>query len=105
MLFDSDAHEPLVETAWDPAEVERAIRGIARQTEDAMRSSQWWPIHPDDAEAGDPETFHGIYMGAAGVVWALHRLAEAGLHDPRRNYASLAHDIWESYLRLPEFDG
>jgi hypothetical protein len=105
MLFDPDAHEPLVDTAWDPAAVEDAIRRIARETEAALRPGRWWPVHPIDAEAGDPETFHGIYMGAAGVLWALHRLANCGLHDPRANYALLAEENWRSYLRCPEFDG
>ena len=105
MLFDPDAHEPLVDAAWDPSAVERAIRQIARDTEDALRVENWWPIHPSEFEPGDPDTFHGVYMGAAGVVLALQRLAGAGLHEPRRNLALLAQEVWESYRRRPEFNG
>ncbi len=105
MLFDARAHEPLLETAWSPAEVEAEIRAIALDAEEAMRGGQWWALHPLDAEDDDPDVVHGIYLGAAGVLWALHRLALAGLHEPRLDYARLAEDLLESYLRRPEFGG
>lgn len=105
MLFDARAHEPLLEAAWSPAEVEAAIRAIASEAEEAMRGSEWWPVHPLDAEPDDPDVFHGIYFGAAGVLWALHRLAEAGLHEPRHEHARLAENVLESYLSRPEFGG
>ena len=85
--------------------MDAAIRAIAREAEDGMRDREWWPVHPLDAEDGDPEVFHGIYLGAAGMLWALHRLAQAGLHEPRHDYARLAEDVLESYLRRPEFGG
>ena len=105
MLFDPRAHEPLLDAAWSPAEVEAAIRAIARDAEDARRDRDWWPIHPLDAEDDDPDVVHGVYLGAAGVVWALHHLAEAGLHEPRHDAARLAGEVLESYLRRPEFGG
>lgn len=105
MLFDARAHEPLLDAAWRPAEVEAAIRAIARDAEDAVRAGAWWPVHPLDAEPGDPDVFHGVYFGAAGVLWALRRLALAGLHEPRRDHARLAEDVLASYLGRPEFDG
>ena len=105
MLFDARAHEPLVSAGWEPVAVQAEIRAIAREAEDMLRGGQWWPVHPLDAEPGDPEVFHGIYLGAAGVLWALHRLAQAGLHEPRHDHARLAHDVLDSYLAHPEFDG
>jgi len=105
MLFDARAHEPLLEAAWRPAAVRAEIAAIAREAEEALRGGEWWPVHPLDVEPGDPDVFHGIYLGAAGVLWALHRLAQAGLHEPRRDYARLAEDVLDSYLGRPEFDG
>ncbi len=105
MLFDACAHEPLLEAAWRPAEVEAAIRTLAREAEDGLPDGGWWPVHPLDAEADDPEVVHGVYLGAAGVVWALHRLAQAGLHQPRHDHARLAEGVVDSYLSRPEFDG
>lgn len=54
-----------------------------------------------DAEDDDPDVFHGVYLGAAGVLWALHRLAQAGLHEPRHDYARLAEGVLDSYLGRP----
>jgi hypothetical protein len=105
MLFDARAHEPLHDAAWNPADVEAAIRAIARDAEDALGAADWWPWHPLDAEDGDPDVVHGVYLGAAGVLWALDRLARAGLHEPRHDYARLAEDVLDSYLSRPEFGG
>jgi hypothetical protein len=105
MLFDPRAHEPLCDVAWSPAEAQAEIRAIARDAEDAWRDGEWWPIHPLDAQDDDPEVFHGIYLGAAGVLWALHRLAQAGLHEPRLDHARLAEGVLDSYLDRPECDG
>jgi hypothetical protein len=95
MLFDPRAHEPLVDAAWRPAEVEAAIGAIARDAEQARRDGDWWPWHPVDAQDGDPDVVHGIYLGAAGVLWALDRLGSAVPHA----------DLLGSYLSRPEFDG
>src|SRR4051794_22054427 len=63
MLFDPRAHEELVATPWDAAHAEREIRAIGRDADDALRpDDRWWPVHPFDAEPGDPDTFHGIYL-------------------------------------------
>jgi hypothetical protein len=105
MLFDARAHEPLLDTTWNPGGIEAEIRAIARDADEALRGSDWWPMHPLDAEPGDPDVVHGVYFGAAGVLWALHRLAQAGLHEPSHDYARLAEDALESYLSRPEFDG
>ena len=105
VLFDARAHEPLLDAEWSMADVEAAIRAIAREADEALRDGDWWPVHPLDAKDGTPDVVHGIYFGAAGVLLALHRLARAGLHEPGLDYARLAGDVLESYLRRPEFDG
>jgi hypothetical protein len=103
VLFDPRAHEPVLEAPWDRGAIEDAIRAIAREADGALRDRAWWPIHPLDAEPGDPEVFHGVYLGAAGVVWALDRLARAGLHEPGHDYSRLATDVLDGYERRPEF--
>jgi hypothetical protein len=85
--------------------VEAEVRAIARDADDALRERDWWPWHPLDEEDDDPDVVHGVYLGAAGVLWALDRLARAGLHEPRRDYAPLAEDALAGYLSRPEFDG
>jgi hypothetical protein len=105
MLFDPSMHEPAAGPAWDPAGAEAAIREIARDADAALRGGEFWPWHPLDFEDGDPDVVHGVYLGAAGMLLALQRLAEAGLHEPGHDYPRLAGDALESYLRQPEFEG
>ena len=50
----------------------------------------WWPLHPLDDDGARPDAVHGVYLGAAGVLWALDQLARAGLHEPGHDYARLA---------------
>ena len=94
-----------MDAAWSPDDVEAAIRAIAEDADAALRTRDWWPVHPLDAEDDDPDAFPGVYVGAAGMLWALQRLAEAGLHEPGHDYARLAQDAVASYLSRPEFDG
>jgi hypothetical protein len=105
MLFDARSHEPLLDVAWSPADVEAEIRTIAHDADEALRGWEPWPWHPLDADGETPDVVHGVYFGAAGVLWALHRLAQAGLHEPGHDYARLAQDVLESYGRRPEFGG
>src|SRR4051812_211973 len=98
MLFDPRAHEAVTDRAWSAAAAEAEIRAIARDADAALADEAWWPWHPLDAEPGDPEIVHGVYLGAAGVLWALQRLARAGLHDPGHDYRRLAGDLVDSYL-------
>ncbi len=98
VLFDPRVHEPLVDAAWAPDEVEAEIGAIVRDAEEAL-TSDWWPMHPLDYEEGDPDVWHGIYLGAAGVLWALDHLGS------RLDHARLAGEVLKSYRRRPEFDG
>jgi hypothetical protein len=102
VLFDARAHEPLIEAAWRPEAAAAEIRAIAAEADGALRDGEWWPLHPLDAEEGDPDVFRGIYLGAAGMLWALHHLAQTGVHEPAHDYARLAQEVRESYLRRPE---
>jgi hypothetical protein len=105
MLFEPSTHEPLLDAAWDPARVEASIRSIAREADDALLGGQWWPLHPLDDDGHTPPLLHGVYFGAAGVLWALQRLADAGLHEPGHDYGALAQDVLASYRSSPELGG
>jgi hypothetical protein len=104
-LFDARGHEPLADVAWRASEARDAIRAIARDADSALRGSDWWEWHPLDLEPDDPDVVHGVFIGAAGVLWALDHLARAGLHEPGHDYARLARDAYAGYLDRPEYDG
>jgi Lanthionine synthetase C-like protein len=68
-------HEPLAGGEWDEARAEEAIRTIVADAEAAFDGVRW-PWHPRDGDADAPTC---VYMGAAGVIWALHELGSSGL--------------------------
>jgi hypothetical protein len=73
LLYDPNAHEPLTEHAWDEAAVGDAVAAIAADAEAAFDPDRLWPPHPLD-KVTDDDRLETLYLGAAGVVWALHRL-------------------------------
>jgi hypothetical protein len=86
VLFDPDAHEPLVEDAWNEDRARDAIREIVEDTEGAFDDG--WPTHPRDFVHEDDETrrYRALYCGGAGVVRALDTLQRRGLVELRRDY-------------------
>ncbi len=82
MLFTPEAHEPLAGAPWSEDAARGAIAAIVADAEGAFDDG--WPLHPADAEIDDdPATrFRTVYLGGAGVVAALHRLAERGHAEP-----------------------
>jgi hypothetical protein len=82
MLFDPDAHEPLVDRAWDPGAIRTAIAEIAADAEAAFADG--WPAHPLDEP--EPQRFRTVYLGGAGVIRALHDLQGRGLVELSRDY-------------------
>jgi hypothetical protein len=92
MIFDPSRHEPLGDAAWDEPRARDAIAAVCRDAEAAFDAERLWPLHPADEEPGTPAgaIVHGLYLGAAGIVHGLARLAEAGLHEPRLDLAAIA---------------
>src|SRR5689334_22699009 len=99
-LYDPTRHEPLVSQEWDAGRVRDAIAGICRYAEQAFDPRALWPLHPRDHEPGGPEDgiFRGLYLGAAGIVHGLHRLAAGGLYDPALNLAEIMEDLLEDAM-------
>ena len=87
-LFEPERHTPLSCAPWCEADALDAIRRIAQRCRDELDPQRGWLTHPlDDPETPD-ERVWPLYHGAAGVVWALRHLADAGalpaherLHD------------------------
>jgi hypothetical protein len=67
-------HEPLVAAEWDEARVEGAIRTIVADAESAFDGERW-PFHPADEVDDGPNT---VYLGVAGMAWALEELGSSG---------------------------
>jgi hypothetical protein len=97
MLFSPDFHEPLTERAWDESWVRAQIDVIAEDALGAIGADGLWPVHPDDYDDDDVYLHKGLYLGAAGVVWALHVLG--------RSHPELIRGLHSRYLAEPDWPG
>ena len=96
-LFDPEAHEPLGDTAWDAERARKAIRAIVTETERAFDGDELWPPHPLDQEDPPLRRPASLYLGAAGVVWALEALRRGGEADPTRAWGDVAVSLADRY--------
>jgi Lanthionine synthetase C-like protein len=104
MLYSPEAHEPLVERAWDPAAARAAILEIASDCEAAFDGTAFWPFHPRDAEGDEEGRFTTVYIGSAGVIDALELLRQRGLAAEGRDYRPVLEHAVELYRAEPEFE-
>jgi Lanthionine synthetase C-like protein len=81
VLFQPEDHEALAGEPWSDERARAGIRAIVADIEAAYDDG--WPGHPRD---GARDRLRTIYLGGAGVVEALRRLADAGLVDLGRDY-------------------
>jgi hypothetical protein len=84
-----EAHEPLAGNAWSPGRARDAIAAICRTAGEAFDPDRLWPAHPADGEVTADERLT-VYLGGAGMVWALDRLARAGFHTSGWDWADVA---------------
>lgn len=102
-LFDPSLHEPPTGRAWDADRVGTAIVEIVERTDAAFDDGALWPPHPLDLEGGPLERVKSLYLGAAGVVWALHELERVGAVECGRDWSGVAAGLVERYLDEPDF--
>src|SRR5581483_3479895 len=98
VIYDAAAHEPLTDTAWDEEIVGARVDAIVADAESALRDAGW-PNHPlDDDVPGEPlpQTISCLYLGSAGMVWALHALGS------RLDLTALADAAIERYRANPD---
>ena len=103
MLFDPGRHEPLGDAAWDALRVREVIQSIVSDIQQSQVSDGRWRTHPlDDEGNGPPTGYKSLYLGSAGVLWALWYLQRAGAvelaGDPRAGIQEAA----VAYLSEPD---
>ncbi len=76
-LWRPSEHEPLAAAEWDEARAEEAIAAIVADAEAAFDGERW-PWHPRD---GEEWGFSDVYIGGAGIIWALDELGSTGWED------------------------
>jgi hypothetical protein len=89
VLYQPEDFEPLTEEPWDEARVRDAIRGIVADADAAFDTATLWPAHGWDGwQAKLP--LKNLYVGAAGVLWALDELRRLGHAETQVDLAAAA---------------
>ena len=94
MLYRPEALEPLTHEPWNEDGVRASIRTIVADADAAFDPAQLWPAH-DWEGWKTPLPLTTLYVGAAGVIWALDVLR-------RRGHAESALDLGAAALRAVE---
>jgi hypothetical protein len=104
VLYDQERHEPLAELVWSDSRARDGIAAICRDVQAAVAGERLWPMHPGDDEPGTPAdgVLRGLYIGAAGVLHALRRLAADGFCELTIDGAAIASDLYEAALVSPD---
>ena len=102
MLYRPEAFEPLTDTSWDAERVRAAIRAIVAHTDTAFRGPKlFWQADPwDKWQATSP--MKNLYVGTAGVLWALDELRRRGHAETTLDLADLALRNLELFRARPD---
>ncbi len=106
-LYDPERHEPLDGREWSEARARDAIAALCRDAESAFDREGLWPLHPADDEPGTPADgrLRGLYLGATGMLHALMRLADAGVHVSTLDGTAIVDGLHEAALASPDEEG
>jgi hypothetical protein len=102
VLYEPAQFEPLTDEPWDPARVEDAIATIVADADAAFDLDALWPAHEWDGwQAALP--MKNLYVGAAGVIWALDALRRRGHAETSLDLADAALRTLELWRAEPDF--
>ena len=77
MLYKPELFAPLTDEPWDEERVRERIRAIAADADAVYSPETLWPAHEWDVWRNEAP-LKSLYVGAAGVVWALGALRRRG---------------------------
>jgi Lanthionine synthetase C-like protein len=96
VLYEPAQFGPLIDEPWDAARVADAIAAIVADAGAAFDPEALWPAHDWDGWRA-PLPMKNLYVGAAGVIWAVDELC-------RRSYAETSLDLAGAALRTLELE-
>ncbi len=101
-LYRPEAFERLTDTAWAEGRVRAAIRAIVADTDATLRGPKLlWKADPwDNWHATSP--MKNLYVGAAGVLWALDELRRRGYAETALDLGKLALSNAERFRARPD---
>jgi hypothetical protein len=102
VLYDPAAFEPLTDEPWDETRVRDGIAAIVADADAAFDPDDLWPAHEWDGwQAALP--MKNLYVGAAGVVWALDDLRHRGLAETTLDLSAIALGALERWRAEPDY--
>ena len=103
ILYRREAFEPLVDTPWSELRARTAIRDIVEDADSAFRGPRlfWRANDWDGWHSTSP--MKNLYVGTAGVLWALDRLRRRGHIETKLDLADLATRNVELFRERPDF--
>ena len=101
-LYEPQQFEPLIDEPWAPKRIEEAIAAIVADADAAFDLEALWPAHEWDA-LEKPLPLSGLYVGAAGVIWALDQLQRRGRAESSRDLAAAVVRAVELERATPDF--
>jgi lantibiotic modifying enzyme len=102
MLYEPTRFDALIDEPWVPARVADAIAAIVADADTAFDPTALWPAHEWDARE-KPLPLSGLYVGAAGVIWALDELRKRGYAESSLDLAAAAVQAVELERATPDF--
>jgi lantibiotic modifying enzyme len=103
ILYRPEAFEPLVDTPWSELRARAAIRDIVEDADSAFRGPRlfWRANDWDGWHSTSP--MKNLYVGTAGVLWALDRLRQRAHTETKLDLADLATRNVELFRERPDF--
>jgi lantibiotic modifying enzyme len=103
MLYRPEAFEPLVDTPWSELRARAAIREIVKDADAAFRGPRlFWRANEWDGWHGT-SPMKNLYVGTAGVLWALDRLRQRGHTETELDLPDLARRNVELFRARPDY--
>ena len=102
MLYEPTRFDALIDEPWVPARVDDTIAAIVADADAGFDPTALWPVHDWDARE-KPLPLSGLYVGAAGVIWALDELRKRGHAESSRDLAAAVVRAVELEQASPDF--
>ncbi len=102
MLYRAEAFEPLTDEAWDEQRVRAAISAIVADADAQFEGDTLWPAEDWDAWQ-TPLPLKSLYVGAAGVIWALDTLRRRGHAESRLDLCAAVLRTLDTWRDTPDF--
>jgi hypothetical protein len=102
MLYRPEAFDSLTDRPWDEAWMRGEIERIATDADSAYDPEALWPAEEWDSWQ-TPTPLKALYVGGAGVVWALGALERRGHAQSRLDLPQAARRVHDAWLAEPDY--